>query len=89
MKNLNYNNSVKKEQVSTLSKKGAKNEEVQNRKELVYKAICENPQVKNTELETLVGATKRQIENSLRALKAEDRIKRDKENRKGNWIIIK
>ena len=43
--------------------------------------------MKNTELESIVGASKRQIENAIKILKQEGKIHRDKENRKGKWII--
>jgi len=69
------------------AKKGAKAEEIQKRVALVYQAICANPKVKNTELESIVGASKRQIENAIKILKQEGKIHRDKENRKGKWII--
>ena len=85
-----------KEQVSPLSEKGAKkgaktgakkSEEVAERVEKVYAAICNNPYVKNSELEVLVGASKRQIENAVKALRDEGRIHREDNNRKGKWII--
>ena len=69
------------------AKKGAKTEEIQRRVALVYQAICENPSVKNIELELIVPASKRQVENALKILKDEGKIHR--ENRKGKWIIIK
>ncbi len=69
------------------AKKGAKAEEIQKRVALVYQAICANPKVKNTELESIVGASKRQIENAIKILKQEGKIHRDKEKRKGKWII--
>ena len=50
-------------------------------------ALVLNPKVKNTELESIVGASKRQIENAIKILKQEGKIHRDKENRKGKWII--
>ncbi len=49
------------------AKKGAKAEEIQKRVALVYQAICANPKVKNTELESIVGASKRQIENAIKS----------------------
>lgn len=78
---------VDKGTVSPVLQKGAKAEEIQKRVALVYQAICANPKVKNTELESIVGASKRQIENAIKILKQEGKIHRDKENRKGKWII--
>ncbi len=85
-----------KEQVSPLFEKGAKksaktgakkSEEVAERVEKVYAAICNNPYVKNSELEILVGASKRQIENAVKSLRNDGRIHREDNNRKGKWII--
>ncbi len=78
---------VDKGTVSPVLQKGSKAEEIQKRVALVYQAICANPKVKNTELESIVGASKRQIENAIKILKQEGKIHRDKENRKGKWII--
>ena len=82
---------VTKEPISPLSeksaKKGAKREEIRQRIEAVYNAICENPAVKNVELESIVGASKRQIERALKTLQDDGRIHREEGNRQGKWII--
>ena len=86
---------MKKEPVSPLSgegakkgaKKGAKSAEVKERVEAVYQAILQNPAVKNVELESIINASKRQIEKALKALQDEGRIHREEGNRKGKWIV--
>ena len=81
----------KKEPDSPLSeigaKKGAKSEEIRQRIEAVYHAICENPSVKKVDLEEIVGASKRQIELAIKSLQEDGRIHREDGNRKGRWII--
>ena len=66
--------------------KGAKRKELDERKKSIYEEIRLNPNVKNVELESIIGATKRQIELSLKSLQDDGRIMR--EGRKGKWIII-
>ncbi len=69
------------------AKKGAKTEEVERRIELIYQTICSNPSIKNVELESVVGASKRQIELAIKTLQETNRIHREGGNRKGKWII--
>ena len=69
------------------AKKSAKSKEIEQRVEAVYTEICKNPSVKNIELESLVGATKHQIETALKSLQKTGRIHREDSNRKGRWII--
>lgn len=79
LKNLNYSISQKGTKKGTKigTKKGTKTEEIQERVALVYQAICENPEVKNTELEEIVGASKKQICSALKILKDEEKIYKD------------
>ena len=69
------------------AKKGAKTEEVERRIELIYQTICSNPSIKNVELESVVGASKRQIELAIKTLQETNRMHREGGNRKGKWII--
>ncbi len=78
---------VSREGAKKGAKKGAKSREIEQRIEAVYKEICKNPSVKNIELESLVGATKHQIEIAVKSLQNTGRIHREGNNRKGRWII--
>ena len=46
-----------------------------------------NPNIKNSELETIIGASKKQIVNSIKILIQAGKIHRENGNRKGKWII--
>ena len=70
------------------TKKGTKKqEEISERKELVFEAIRNNPDIKNEEIEILLGCSKKQVVASLKILKEERKISRENGNRKGRWVI--
>lgn len=70
------------------SKKGSKKAEIERRVEEVYEAIKSNPNIKSKELENMLNATKKQIQDALKKLQDSNRIQRENGNRKGKWNVF-
>lgn len=68
-------------------KEQKKSEEIESRIEAVYLEICRNPHIRSTELERVLGITKKQVELSIKALQQAGRIKR-KGHRMSEWITM-
>lgn len=83
LRNLNYEANKKSEnQISN-----RKSTEINLRVEAAYQAVLSDPKVRNSELASLLGVTKRQTELALKILQNEGRIIREGNTRNSYWLV--